>query len=182
MVASASLTGHEAVSMNAIDWQTVRAALAAPFAPCEVEFRAMLTPREYQGGYTAPVAAYVDARAIQDRLDDVVGPQFWSFIPQVAATANGAVTAAIGLLSVHGVVKGDIGDAEATERNKASVSDALKRAAVQWGIGRYLYKLPKMYARFVKKGKDWKLADGELERLRGLLPISVVSNPYKGKP
>lgn len=157
-----------------VDWAKVRAAFLAPFPASEVDFRAMKTPQEYKGKMVAPVVAFVDARAIQDRLDDAVGPENWSFVPSVAATKDGAVTAAIGLLTVYGVVKGDIGDCNATERNKASVSDALKRAAVQWGIGRYLYRLPRMYAAFVQKGKDWRLADGELERLRGLLPQEKV--------
>ena len=52
------------------------------------------------------------------------------------------------ILTRHGVTREDIG--EATEGDlgtlKAASSDALKRCAVHFGVGRYLYDLPLAWA------------------------------------
>lgn len=89
---------------------------------------------------------YVDARAVQRRLDDVVGPMNWSFTYEVLHAEQGGVVIK-GCLSVFGILKCDAGehwrasDRDKIEVFKAAVSDAFKRAAVQFGIGRYLYEL-----------------------------------------
>jgi hypothetical protein len=52
-------------------------------------------------------------------------------------------------LTVMGVTKEDAGEAsQEDEPLKSAVSDALKRAAVHFGIGRYLYYLPRVWAPF----------------------------------
>lgn len=147
-----------------IDWQ----ALGAPFPPKDVSFRIQTTPKD--GQTRALVVAYVDARAVADRLDEICGKEGWSFDwqPILTGTVDGkpAVLAAKGILTIGGVSKSDVGDAGDTEPTKASVSDSLKRAAVLWGIGRYLYDMPRMYAETVKHGRSTYLADGEEARLR----------------
>ena len=42
---------------------------------------------------------------------------------------------------------------------KGGASDALKRAAAQWGIGRYLYYLPNQWVRTKKSGRTVVLAE-----------------------
>ena len=144
--------------------QDYAAQLAAPFDPEVVEFRIDGRPREYQGKWIARVVAYVDARAVQDRLDQVVGPDTWSFSVQMV---TGATFAAIGTLTIGGISKSDAGEDETV---KGAVSDALKRSAVQWQIGRYLYRLGAMFAEVVKKGDTWQMAKDELPKLRAKLP------------
>jgi hypothetical protein len=83
--------------------------------------------------------AYIDARDVMRRLDAVVGPENWSDRYEV----HGPKT--ICYLSIRigdeWVVKADgAGDTD-VEAEKGSISDAFKRAAVKWGIGRYLYDL-----------------------------------------
>lgn len=77
---------------------------------------------------------HIDARAVMDRLDAIC-PDHWSF--EVERLTDGAVK---GRLTVLGVSREDIGEAETL---KAAASDALKRAAVHFGIGRYLYDISK---------------------------------------
>lgn len=91
----------------------------------------------------ALLVAYVDARAVQDRLDAVC-PDDWSFEILVVASTTPTVK---GRLTVLGVTREDIGEAGEGEAGtlKAASSDALKRCAVQFGIGRYLYDLPKTW-------------------------------------
>ena len=49
------------------------------------------------------------------------------------------------------VVKVDGADHTNIEAYKGGISSALKRAASAWGIGRYLYKLPRTEARFLEE-------------------------------
>src|SRR3954453_4429032 len=78
------------------------------------------------------------------RLDAVVGPGNWTFDFDLLAPEGKMVK---GKLTVLGITKCDAGEANAEdEALKSAVSDALKRCAVHFGIGRYLYYLPKVWA------------------------------------
>ena len=98
----------------------------------------------------ALLLAYVDARTVQDRLDAIC-PDGWSF--EIEVIAGAAVPTVKGRLTVLGVTREDIGEAGEGGAGmngggtlKAAASDAMKRTAVQFGIGRYLYDLPKTWA------------------------------------
>ena len=60
-----------------VDWADISQRLRDPFDPAEVDFRAQGRPNDQTG--KAQVVAYIDARAVQDRLDSVVGAGNWSF-------------------------------------------------------------------------------------------------------
>lgn len=85
---------------------------------------------------------YITARDVMDRLDAVVGPSNWSSVYRRVDVETGAVECR---LTIYGVTKADVGypnnpeSDQETEKLKAAYSDALKRAAVQWGVGRFLY-------------------------------------------
>lgn len=121
----------------------VMEALAAPFEPDEVKWKAQSVK-----GERALAVAYVDARVIQDRLDDVLGIDGWEdnyeFLPDGSCTCR--LRLRIGEVWVQ---KMDVGSPseqpDEHDRVKASVSDALKRAAVKFGLGRYLYRLPSVW-------------------------------------
>jgi hypothetical protein len=124
---------------NEIDWTTIAQQLATPFDPADVDWR----PSGKAGaGQRTSLAAYVDARVIQNRLDDVVGVGGWSFDWTPVAVEGGDVKVAKGSLTILGVTKSDVGTASNWEPSKGAVSDALKRAAVMFSCGRYLYSLP----------------------------------------
>jgi hypothetical protein len=84
--------------------------------------------------------AYIDARDVMDRLDAVVGPANWS--DDYFETAKGRVICTLSI-NVDGVwIRKSDGSGESDiEGEKGAISGALKRAAVKWGIGRYLYDL-----------------------------------------
>ncbi|MVN86872.1 single-stranded DNA-binding protein [Deinococcus sp. HMF7620] len=92
----------------------------------------------------ALMMAHIDARAVQDRLDGIC-PDEWSFAVDVVPGAR--LPTVRGRLTVLGVTREDIGEAPevALGTLKAAASDALKRCAVHFGIGRYLYDLPKIW-------------------------------------
>ncbi len=88
----------------------------------------------------ANCVAYIDARDVMDRLDEVVGMGNWQ---SKYESHNGNLYCAIGIkISDSWVWKTDCGSESNIEKEKGEASDALKRAAVQWGIGRFLYNLP----------------------------------------
>ena len=102
------------------------------------------------------VLAYVTNRAIMDRLDEVVGPENWT--NDFTQSPNGGVLCTLGVRIEDGwVYKTDGADNTEIERVKGGLSNAMKRAGVQWGIGRYLYKLPRTFAIFGETGNKVKI-------------------------
>lgn len=122
---------------------TLMQQLAAAFDPGEVKFK----PAVVQGN-RALALPYVDARVIQDRLDHVLGVNGWS--DDYTPLADGSVMCRLRLrIGGEWVTKTDVGgpseQPDGGDRTKAAFSDALKRAAVKFGIGRYLYRLPQQW-------------------------------------
>ncbi len=116
--------------------------LAAEFPRDAIHWRAQTLTKN---GDKALALAYLDARDVMDRLDDVCGPENWQ--SRYVETAKGRVLCEIGIkIGDEWVWKSDGAGDTAVEGEKGGISDALKRAAVQWGIGRYLYRLDAVWA------------------------------------
>lgn len=117
--------------------------LAAPFASTLVQWKSQAISKDKTRALMVP---YVDARAIMDRLDAVC-PGEWSFDLEVVqgVPVRGTTYPTVkGTLTICGVSRSDIGEGDPTTDAgtlKAAASDALKRAAVHFGVGRYLYDL-----------------------------------------
>lgn len=126
---------------HGINWQELGAALAAPFPPAEVEWR---PAGKASPGARTQLVAYIGAAAVMQRLDDAVGVGAWSFTWEPLVVDGGEVRVAKGTLTVLGIVKEDLGTASNWEPSKGCISDALKRAGVLWGIGRYLRDIPQV--------------------------------------
>jgi len=126
------------------DVEALMKALAAPFNATEVRFKPAVV-----SGNRALALAYVDARVIQDRLDDVLGVSGWQ--DDYECLPDGAVVCRLRIrVGDEWLTKVDVGgpseQPDEGDRRKAAFSDALKRAAVKFGIGRYLYRLPSQWA------------------------------------
>lgn len=81
---------------------------------------------------------YIDARFVMDRLDEAVGPENWRDVYEEAG--NGSVRCGLSVrVGNEWITKWDVGDQSDIEPTKGAHSDAFKRAAVKWGIGRDLY-------------------------------------------
>ena len=122
----------------------ILAELSAPFHPLEVRTKPLVV-----SGSRALVCYYVDARTVMDRLDDVVGPEGWE--DDCVPIAGGSVMCKLSLfIAETWVTRCDVGgpseQPDEGDRIKAACSDALKRAAVKFGVGRYLYNLPDVWA------------------------------------
>ena len=137
--------------------------LQRPFAPEEVQFKPSVLSKD---GRRALAIAYVEARAVMDRLDEVVGPGNWKDSYRILADRRdregGQVEVECRLairLGDQWIVKADVGVGDDL---KAAYSDALKRVGVKWGIGRYLYSLPAVWADYDQTRREF--ADPEALR------------------
>lgn len=116
--------------------------LKKPFPVSSLKWRIGNKNRE---GTKANMLVYVDARMVQDRLDEVVGAGNWQFETRSMNSVNrqGNTFTIIGRLGIkindEWIWKEDGAENSDIEAAKGGISDAFKRAAVQWGIGRYLY-------------------------------------------
>ena len=119
--------------------------LQDPFASSEVEWRVQNAGISYAGKPYAMVIPYITSRAVQDRLDKIFGVMGWA--NEFKAGADGGVLCGL-TVRYHGntVTKWDGAENTNIEAVKGGISDSMKRAAVQLGIGRYLYTLPTYFA------------------------------------
>lgn len=152
-------------TLSRAEWDEIARRLREPFDPKEVDFRVQGRASESTG--KAQCVAYIDARAVQDRLDQVVGAGNWAFDWTPLVIDNGEVQVAKGTLTVYGVAKSDAGSASNFEQTLGAVSHCFKRAAVHWGIGRYLYNLPMAWVAVERGGR---ISEATLSDLRAKLP------------
>ncbi|HTU18901.1 MAG TPA: Rad52/Rad22 family DNA repair protein [Gemmataceae bacterium] len=138
--------------MKTSEMPDIQAQLAAPFDPSEVKFKPAVVK-----GNRALALCYVDARTIMDRLDNVVGVDGWSdeyeFLPDGSCLCKLRVR-----FGDEWITKMDVGgeseQSDEGDRHKAAVSDALKRVAVKFGVGRYLYRLPSQWVDYEPQKKQ----------------------------
>jgi hypothetical protein len=119
--------------------RVITEALSAPFDPKDIKFKPQMVKNN-----RALAMAYIDARLIQDRLDTVLGVENWEDAYKILP--DGSVMCRLRIkLGDRWISKTDVGSPseqpDVGDRLKAAFSDALKRAAVKFGIGRYLYRL-----------------------------------------
>lgn len=111
-------------------------ALKEPFDPRVISWRVGATSGDKKSGIAL---AYIDARDVMKRLDDVCGLEWQDRYPFAGCCEIG--------LKINGewLWRSNGADETNVEGVKGQYSDAFKRAAVLWGIGRYLYYLPNVW-------------------------------------
>lgn len=128
--------------------------LKAPFPARDIEWRVSRAGKNAKGVW-AKVLAYVTNRAIMERLDEVCGPQNWRNAYERAP--EGGVLCGISIrIGDEWVTKWDGAGNTDIEAVKGGLSGAMKRAAVQWGIGRYLYSLEEGWANVHDSGSHYQ--------------------------
>ena len=87
----------------------------------------------------ATCVAYIDARDVMDRLDEVCAFG-WE---RSHAEVKGHIYSTVTIIMPDGsrINRTDCGTESETEAEKGESSDSFKRAAVNWGVGRFLYDL-----------------------------------------
>ena len=109
-------------------------ALCAPFEEKDLKHRP---------GRAGMTFTYADARAVAQRLDDVLGIEGWQFEVKVADGARNVVHGSLAVvIGGKTTIRQDFGypnSAQDDEPLKSAASDALRRCAAQLGVGRSLY-------------------------------------------
>lgn len=157
--------------------------LRAPFSPDVVQWRVGSMTKDKSKGMAL---AYVDARDVMQRLDDLFGAE-WEC--RYVAMPNGTTCCEIGLpVGPNGQMKwrangagatGDVQDEKSREMaQKGAYSDAFKRAAVVWGIGQYLYELDSPW---VRCNEYKQIEKDELPRLKALLGGAKQQSAYQSR-
>ncbi len=123
--------------------------LSAKFLPHDLEWR-IGRAGETNGKIWAFALAYVDARAVQERLDEVCGPANWQDSYQVLE--KGILCTLQIKVDGEWIAKTNGSPETDIEGFKGGISKALVRAASSWGVGRYLYDLEPTFAHIVEKG------------------------------
>tara|TARA_R110000851_G_scaffold100482_1_gene216074 strand:- start:38 stop:496 length:459 start_codon:yes stop_codon:yes gene_type:complete len=121
--------------------ETITDRLKNPFDPRVVHWRVGATNAKKNNGVpTKGIAlAYVNARDVMKRLDDVCGDNWQVEYPFAGCCRIGIKIDNEWLWRSNGAGETDV------EGEKGQFSDAFKRAAVLWGVGRYLYYLDNIW-------------------------------------
>lgn len=110
--------------------------------------------------------AYIDARDVMQRLDEVFGVGGWQ--DSYSETPSGRIICLIECrIDGEWIKKSDGAGDTGTEGEKGAISDAFKRAAVKFGIGRYLYSVKSSWVDLDNWGKftppqlpEWATPEG----------------------
>jgi len=116
--------------------------------------------------------AYIDARDVMERLDSVVGGDKWACRYPFIGCCELSIK-----IGNEWVTKSNCAGETNVEAEKGQASDAFKRAAVLWGIGRYLYDIPPFW---VPVNQYKQMEQNTLEDIKNRL-IKWEQNYFKGK-
>lgn len=159
--------------MNKITVNEIMKKLQEFFAPDEIEWRVGATNKDKTKGLALP---YVTNRAIQNRLDEVFGVFGWQ--NEYRMWKNNSQICGISVWDEEKetwITKWDGADDSDMEGTKGGLSDSMKRAAYQWGIGRYLYRIPIVWMPLKQQGRSYALA--EIPKI----PDEFLPEAYRGK-
>jgi hypothetical protein len=113
--------------------------LKKPMQPNEIEWRIQNSRNN-----KTTVVPYLQNRAVMERLDEAFAPGGWQNTYERWGAKG--VKCGIGVLcDAEWVWKYDGADETDIEPTKGGFSDSMKRCAVQWGLGRDLYKYPRVF-------------------------------------
>ncbi|ARK09067.1 Rad52/Rad22 family DNA repair protein [Fibrella sp. ES10-3-2-2] len=127
------MQNKELPPVPSIEW------LALPLTPEEIEWKIQTSKNN-----KTLVVPYIDNRAVMDRLNKAVGWDNWE--SDFQPFADGFICRiTLTLSDGRKLTKADGAGRSAVEPVKGGISDAMKRCAVQFGLGRSLYNYPKVY-------------------------------------
>lgn len=174
--------------MSRATQDTMLRQLKQPFDPKFVKWRVGATNEKKENGRVIQKAtkgialAYIDSREVMKRLDDVCGLGGWQakYVPM----DGGFICELSILIDGQWVTKSNAAGNTHVEPVKGGASDALKRAAATWGVGRYLYYLPNVWVPVneykqlvsVPELPDWALPTSKIERWEDVAEMEAAEN------
>jgi len=142
-----------------------------PFPASDVSWRLQYVNEQRMQGIAVP---YLDARAVADRLDEVVGQNRWkdSYTPwHDSVSGKKTKSSQLCTISIYDdelgqwIDKTDGAEDSDIEAVKGGLSDAFKRAAVKWNIGRYLYSFNTAWVAAEARGNSYVIPESENAKL-----------------
>lgn len=152
--------------------------LSEPFPAEDIEWFIGVTTQDKTRGLAIP---FITNRAVQERLDEVCGPDGWRNEYEALGEREiyekneykGKKTSQLCGISIWSeerkewITKWDGAEESDIEAIKGSLSSAMKRAAVQWGIGRYLYYLESPWVEIEPQGRSYRIKPNQAIVLPG---------------
>lgn len=123
--------------------------LKAPFPPEHIHWRVGATMKDKSKGIAL---AYINARDAMKRFDDVMDLNWQCEYPFEGCCKIGLKIDDEWMWRSNGAGATDI------EGEKGQYSDAFKRAATLWGVGRYLYYLENIWVPLKAQGRTHVIA------------------------
>lgn len=142
--------------------------------------------KPYPQGTKGQFLAYIDARDVMSRLDEVMGLGNWQMTVSRVNEDGSAIVRLSLRLGDEWIHQEDCGYSNSPgagveeEPLKAAVSDGIKRAAIHFGIGRFLYELPPTWTEIDQNGNPLRALNGAApaERIdREMGEISPAPSP-----
>jgi len=128
--------------------------LSLPFPANKIHWRVGATSGDKKKGIAL---AYVDARDVMQRLDEVVGRGNWQ--DDYPWSDGKKLVCRIGIkIDGEWVWKANGAGDTHVEAEKGAFSDAFKRAGVLWGIAQYLYDLPNTWVELEAQGRSYVIS------------------------
>ncbi|MDT8899619.1 hypothetical protein QYE77_15240 (plasmid) [Thermanaerothrix sp. 4228-RoL] len=153
------------MTQNQNSFESILESLSTPFSEGEIEWKPQALSADKK---RALAAAYVDMRSYQDRLD-LVCPDWISSVQFMMTEKK---VAAVVSLTIAGVTRVNVGEASLDDENAftAAYAQGFKRVCSDFGLGRYLYRLPQVWCDYDEKRRaiigapelpDWALPEAE---------------------
>ena len=158
-----------------------------PFPSSDVSWKIQITKRDKTAGKVVP---YLDARAIADRLDAVVGQYNWkddygqwhcyTEEPKEEGKKPKKVNSQLCTIYIYDEERHEwIGKTDGAENTdfesvKGGLSDSFKRAAVKWNIGRYMYNFEPVWVNLVDEYGRPVIDANEYPRLEKIYNDTVI--------
>lgn len=153
--------------------------LSDPFPPEDIEWFIGATTQDKSKGLAIP---FITNRAVMERLDSVCGIDGWRNEYKTLGEreiydrnnqVSGKKTSQLCGISIWSEARGewitkwDGAEESDIEAIKGSLSSAMKRAAVQFGIGRYLYYLESPWVEVEPQGRSVRIKPNQVIVLPG---------------
>lgn len=146
-----------------MNYEEIIRRLREPFSGREIEWKIQATSQDKKRGMAV---AYMDARAVQKRLDETIGPFNWKNVYSLCH--DNSQICGISIFydeRKEWVTKFDGAENSDFEPIKGGLSDSFKRAASVWGIGRYLYEMEGIWVEIESRGKSFVIKQSEYGKL-----------------
>lgn len=144
--------------MNKDTFQQALKEFTKPLSPDEIEWKIQGSTKDKSKTIVVP---YINNRAVMHRLDTCFGAENWKvdfkhhnyqvtkkdYDNKIETDSHklGCICYLSIRVESEWLTKSDGADMTNIEPFKGSVSDSMKRAATQWGLGRDLYDYPKVF-------------------------------------